>query len=101
MKPLPANNGSALPRVKATWKRSSRESRLNAGSIFLRWRERVKRHGDNDELLAVVGYLDTSIVLMDLLSREAQPEAIKQHWPQLKRRLKTKRRLPLESRPSR
>jgi hypothetical protein len=25
----------------------------------------------------VVGYLDTSVVLMDLLSREAQPEAIK------------------------
>jgi hypothetical protein len=25
-----------------------------------------------------VGYLDTSVVLMDLLSREAQPEAIKQ-----------------------
>src|SRR5271166_2825098 len=44
---------------------------------FLRWRERVKRHGENDELLAVVGYLDTSVVLMDLLSREAQPEAIK------------------------
>ena len=36
----------------------------------------VKRHGDNDELLAVVGYLDTSVVQMDLLSREAQPEAI-------------------------
>ena len=26
----------------------------------------------------MVGYLDTSVVLMDLLSREAQPEAIKQ-----------------------
>ena len=44
---------------------------------FLRWRERIKRHSDNDELLAVIGYLDTSVVLMDLLSREAQPEAIK------------------------
>ena len=44
---------------------------------FLRWRERIKRHGENDELLALVGYLDTSVVLMDLLSREAQPEAIK------------------------
>jgi hypothetical protein len=43
---------------------------------LLRWRERVKRYGDNDELLAVVGYLDTCVVLMDMLSREAQPEAI-------------------------
>jgi hypothetical protein len=60
----------------ATWKRSSRESRPNAGPTFSGGGERVKRHGENDELLAVVGYLDTSVVLMDLLSREAQPEAI-------------------------
>jgi hypothetical protein len=78
MKPLPANNGSALPKgesdLEAIIERIAPERRVD----FLRWRERVKRHGDNDELLAVVGYLDTSVVLMDLLSREAQPEAIKQ-----------------------
>jgi hypothetical protein len=77
MKPLPANNGSALPDgesdLEAIIERIAPERRVD----FLRWRERVKRHGDNDELLAVVGYLDTSVVLMDLLSREAQPEAIK------------------------
>jgi len=77
MKPLPANNGSALPKgesdLEAIIKRIAPERRVD----FLRWRERVKRHGENDELLAVVGYLDTSVVLMDLLSREAQPEAIK------------------------
>jgi hypothetical protein len=77
MKPLPANNGSALPNgesdLEAIIERIAPERRVD----FLRWRERVKRHGDNDELLAVVGYLDTSVVLMDLLSREAQPEAIK------------------------
>src|SRR6202045_1279103 len=77
MKPLPANNGLALPKgesvLEAIIKRIAPERRVD----FLRWRERVKRHGDNDELLAVVGYLDTSVVLMDLLSREAQPEAIK------------------------
>ena len=77
MKPLPANNGSALPKgesdLEAIIERIAPERRVD----FLRWRERVKRHGDNDELLAVVGYLDTSVVLMDLLSREAQPEAIK------------------------
>src|SRR3979411_567376 len=77
MKSLPANNGSALPNgesdLEAIIERIAPERRVD----FLRWRERVKRHGDNDELLAVVGYLDTSVVLMDLLSREAQPEAIK------------------------
>ena len=77
MKPLPANNGSALPKgesdLEAIIERIAPERRVD----FLRWRERVKRHGENDELLAVVGYLDTSVVLMDLLSREAQPEAIK------------------------
>jgi hypothetical protein len=77
MKPLPANNWSALPNgesdLEAIIERIAPERRVD----FLRWRERVKRHGDNDELLAVVGYLDTSVVLMDLLSREAQPEAIK------------------------
>jgi hypothetical protein len=76
MKSLPVNNGSALPKgesdLEAIIERIAPERRVD----FLRWRERVKRHGENDELLAVVGYLDTSIVLMDLLSREAQPEAI-------------------------
>src|ERR1700738_5719358 len=76
MKPLPANNGSAPSGesdLEAIIERIAPERRVD----FLRWRERVKRHCDNDELLAVVGYLDTSVVLMDLLSREAQPEAIK------------------------
>ena len=77
MKSLPASNGSALPNgesdLEAIIERIAPERRVD----FLRWRERVKRHGENDELLAVVGYLDTSVVLMDLLSREAQPEAIK------------------------
>ena len=76
MKPLPANNGSAPSGesdLEAIIERIAPERRVD----FLRWRERVKRHGENDELLAVVGYLDTSVVLMDLLSREAQPEAIK------------------------
>ena len=77
MKPLPENSGSAQPNgesdLEAILKRIAPERRVE----FLRWRERIKRHGDNDELLAVAGYLDTSVVLMDLLSREAQPEAIK------------------------
>ena len=77
MKSLPVSNGSALPNgesdLEAIIERIAPERRVD----FLRWRERVKRHGENDELLAVVGYLDTSVVLMDLLSREAQPEAIK------------------------
>src|SRR5260370_17781096 len=77
MKPLPANNGSALPNgesdLETIIERIAPERRVD----FLRWRERVKRHGDNDELLAGVGYLDTSVMLMDLFSREAQPEAIK------------------------
>jgi hypothetical protein len=77
MKSLPVNSRSALPNgesdLQAIIERIAPERRVE----FLRWRERVKRHGENDELLAVVGYLDTSVVLMDLLSREAQPEAIK------------------------
>src|SRR6516225_9876133 len=77
MKPSPPNNGPAFPNgesdLEAIIERIAPERRVD----FLRWRERIKRHGDNDELLAVVGYLDTSVVLMDLLSREAQPEAIK------------------------
>jgi len=77
MKSLPVSNGSALSNgesdLEAIIARIAPERRVD----FLRWRERVKRHGDNDELLAIVGYLDTSVVLMDLLSREAQPEAIK------------------------
>ena len=77
MKSLPVSNGSALPNgesdLEAIIERIAPERRVD----FLRWRERVKRHGENDELLAVVGYLDTSVVLMDLLSREARPEAIK------------------------
>jgi hypothetical protein len=77
MKSLPVSNESALLNgesdLEAIIKRIAPERRVD----FLRWRERVKRHGENDELLAVVGYLDTSVVLMDLLSREAQPEAIK------------------------
>ena len=77
MQSLPANSGSTQPNgesdLEAIIERIAPERRVD----FLRWRERVKRHGDNDELLAVVGYLDTSVVLMDLLSREAQPEAIK------------------------
>jgi len=77
MKPSPPNKGSAFPNgesdMEAIIERIAPERRVD----FLRWRERIKRHGDNDELLALVGYLDTSVVLMDLLSREAQPEAIK------------------------
>ena len=77
MKPSPPNKGSAFPNgesdLEAIIERIAPERRVD----FLRWRERIKRHGDNDELLAVVGYLDTSVALMDLLSREAQPEAIK------------------------
>ena len=77
MKSLPVSNGSALSNgesdLEAIIARIAPERRVD----FLRWRERVKRHGENDELLAIVGYLDTSVVLMDLLSREAQPEAIK------------------------
>jgi hypothetical protein len=77
MKPSPPNNVSAIPNgetdLEAIIQRIAPERRVD----FLRWRERIKRHGDNDELLALVGYLDTSVVLMDLLSREAQPEAIK------------------------
>ena len=78
MQSLPANSGSAQPNgendLEAILARIAPERRAD----FLRWRERIKRHGDNDELLALVGYLDTSVVLMDLLTREAQPEAIKQ-----------------------
>ena len=78
MKPSPPNKGSAFPNgesdLEAIIERIAPERRAD----FLRWRERIKRHGDNDELLALVGYLDTSVVLMDLLTREAQPEAIKQ-----------------------
>ena len=78
MQSLPANSGSAQPNgesdLEAIIERIAPERRAD----FLRWRERIKRHGDNDELLALVGYLDTSVVLMDLLTREAQPEAIKQ-----------------------
>ena len=78
MKPSPPNNGPAFPNgesdLEAIIERIAPERRVD----FLRWRERIKRHGDNDELLALVGYLDTSVVLMDLLTREAQPEAIKQ-----------------------
>ena len=77
MKPSPPNKGSAFPNgesdLEAIIERIAPERRVD----FLRWRERIKRHSDNDELLAVIGYLDTSVVLMDLLSREAQPEAIK------------------------
>jgi len=77
MKPSPPNKGSAFPNgesdLEAIIERIAPERRVD----FLRWRERIKRHGENDELLALVGYLDTSVVLMDLLSREAQPEAIK------------------------
>src|SRR5215472_936323 len=77
MKPSPQNNGPAFPNgesdLEAIIERIAPERRVD----FLRWRERIKRHRENDELLAVVGYLDTSVVLMDLLSREAQPEAIK------------------------
>src|SRR6516162_10175858 len=77
VKPSPPNNVSIVPNgesdLEALIERIAPERRAN----FLRWRERIKRHGDNDELLALVGYLDTSVVLMDLLSREAQPEAIK------------------------
>ena len=78
MQSLPANSGSAQPNgesdLEAILARIAPERRAD----FLRWRERIKRHGDNDELLALVGYLDTSVVLMDLLTREAQPEGIKQ-----------------------
>src|SRR6516225_9586955 len=78
MQSLPANSGSVQPNgesdLEAILARIAPERRAD----FLRWRERIKRHGDNDELLALVGYLDTSVVLMDLLTREAQPEAIKQ-----------------------
>jgi len=78
MKPSPPNKGSAFPNgesdLEAIIERIAPERRVD----FLRWRERIKRHGENDELLALVGYLDTSVVLMDLLTREAQPEAIKQ-----------------------
>jgi hypothetical protein len=78
MQSLPANSGSAQPNgesdLEAILARIAPERRAD----FLRWRERIKRHGDNDELLALVGYLDTSVVLMDLLTREAQPAAIKQ-----------------------
>src|SRR5260370_24973563 len=78
MQSWPANSGSAQPNgesdLEVIIERIAPERRVDV----LRWRERIKRHGDNDELLALVGYLDTSVVLMDLLTREAQPEAIKQ-----------------------
>ena len=62
MKSLPVSNGSALLNgesdLEAIIEKMAPERRV----ALLRWRERIKRYGDNDELLAVVGYLDTSVV---------------------------------------
>jgi hypothetical protein len=77
MQSLPANSGSAQPNGESDLEAIIERIAPERQADFLRWRERIKRHGDNDELLALAGYLDTSVVLMDLLTREAQPEAIK------------------------
>jgi hypothetical protein len=45
-------------------------------AAFLQWRECIKRYADNDEILALTGYLDTSVRLVDIMTRQAQPEAI-------------------------
>jgi hypothetical protein len=77
MQSLPVNSGTnAQPEsdIEAIIERIAPERRIE----FLKWRQRIKRHDDNDELLALVGYLDSSIVLMDLLTREAQPDGITQ-----------------------
>jgi hypothetical protein len=43
---------------------------------FLQWRERLKRYGENDEILALSGYLDAVVTLVDAAARQAQPEAV-------------------------
>ena len=47
-------------------------------AAFLQWRERIGRTGDNDEILALVGYIDTADRLVDVMTRQAQPEAVAQ-----------------------
>jgi len=69
------NNGEALPAdLEALLAKAPPERR----AAFLQLRQRLKRHDDNDELLAVIDHLDTSVVLMDLACRQAQPEAVAQ-----------------------
>src|SRR5947209_5793702 len=76
MKPQPPSNGNGpggeQSDLEAILERVAPDRRAD----FLRLRQRLQRHDDNDELLAVLGYLDTAIVLMDLTARQAQPEAI-------------------------
>lgn len=67
------NNGEVLPAdLEALLAKAPPERR----AAFLQLRQRLKRHDDNDELLAVIDHLDTTVVLMDLACRQAQPEAI-------------------------
>ena len=73
--PAPQNNGDAqaLPSdLEAVLAKVAPERR----AAFLRLRQRLQRHDDNDELLAVIDHLDSCVVLMDLVARQGQPETI-------------------------
>src|SRR4051794_9380317 len=76
MKPQqPPSNGnvqSDKTDLEAILERVAPERRAD----FLQLRQRLERHGDNDELLAVVSYLDSAVVVMDSVARQAQPEAV-------------------------
>jgi hypothetical protein len=39
-------------------------------AAFLKWRERIRRFAENDEILSLSGYLDTCVRLVDIMTRE-------------------------------
>jgi hypothetical protein len=41
-------------------------------AALLQWRERIRRFQENDEILALTGYLDTCVRLVDIMTRDIE-----------------------------
>jgi hypothetical protein len=82
--PLPNNGSGPGPSdLEAIIEKVAPERRAD----FLKWRERLRRYNDNDEVLAVVGYMDTLLVATERLAREspgAEQARIRQEFEALK-----------------
>jgi outer membrane protein OmpA-like peptidoglycan-associated protein len=94
MNPQPESNGIRTSDVPSDLEAIMERVAPDRRAAFLRLRQKLQRHDDNDELLAVLGYLDTAVVLMDLTARQAQPEAVTRALAAVEKAAKAADRFP-------
>jgi hypothetical protein len=81
MKPSPPNNGASDPVGASDLEAIIEKVAPERKADFLRWRQRLQRHSDNDELLVAVGYLETVLIATERLARQS-PGATQQQLRQ-------------------